>query len=1341
MNRSTANPGRRDTSTRRVSRRPVALGLAWLLALGLGLAAPTAAAAEDTGETTAPAAQPEQPKAEQQPKPEPETAADEQPQAEAEPSDETPGAEAKPEAEPDEQAAEDPEPSPEPDETAVPPVEPPVPQPAAPSQDARPADPSEPPAPEPSGDPVEAPVAPAPAEVELRAFAVSPLAGTPGTSADNGDGTSTYTYWDGETVTYPATVTPGEPIRVTGAGWLTVPGHPQVDEGDEGSVIGFKFMPAAGSVMRKVHVPNPRTGEADYPSPDVWDIVQAAGSGEWWGGATPGTWRIDIPWPSADLAQNPPTLAAGDAITLQLLSGTLYSNEVCSGGCQRPDVSRTIALRLTVAGDPTAAPAFTRQPGDVTVTAGADARFTVAVTGSPEPALQWESATSASGEWVAIPGATATTLTLAAVTQERSGHRVRAVATNAAGRVESDPAVLTVRPAATVAAPVVTGHPQDAARTEGELVTFSAEATGAPAPTVRWQRSTDAGATWQDLRGATGKTFTIGAVSTKQNGQRFRAVFTNASAPNGVPTRAATLTVTPRAIVREHCGTSYGPGAVNSGIPFCYRGPDKVVAGQPIVIEGVGGYLATDDRTGSVVNFFLDAEYSGDPNTVFAKRLFTNPATGQQISDRRTHAIVQADSRGTWRVEIPWPRVDSVSPTSDGKGSYTPQQLAAKFAPGTTHSLRMLTGSLMNEPADRQRGASLYFTVVESLTDEVSVAKPPYEHQTFASDAAGDRATAWVQQQVNSGQRIGLTGTGWLTADRQWGSTVTLRLQREDGTYYRRTGKAGDRHADPADPTVWQVLQATEDGELDTRVPLPTGVAGGGFVAVELTTTADGTPLSDVARRWVSEPLTIDNVPYVHSPGEGATCTAAPGAATYELAPGMAVPAANVGGTIRLTGRNWCNLVGGGSLIAIKINDGAYSHRNAQTARLFDANLGREVGACPAQACASNQTIWYTIEADARGSFDVDIPLPTRTDSVPAFGEGSYTLRIMTRTLSADPYYQGRRPDPSRTMKSPEFTVVGEDEPLDDVKPGRPSAAPDPLHATDDLVDAIRAGVSVKQHAKRWVVTVPAAAPGDWVYVNVYDGESPRFPWNSTWFEVDARHRVTLPLAGASLPTGTNKLSVQDRQGVSLGWTTVTVAAVKAGSPKPTISLAPTVLRVGQPRPESAPAQPAVSYAGLDDGNAGKVTGAESGGKLTITIPSVPGGHWVYLFLYTETGRVAGIDWVQVGTDHTITVEIGKLPDGIHKLALVDASGALAGWVTANGPAPLTPAEPDDSATADTTPAAVVPADSTANPDVPAPAGGGDSTMTLILLGLAVLVLAGSAAGVITLQNPVRPRT
>ena len=60
----------------------------------------------------------------------------------------------------------------------------------------------------------------------------------------------------------------------------------------------------------------------------------------------------------------------------------------------------------------------------------------------------------------------------------------------------------------------------------GSSVTFSASASGSPAPTVQWQQSTN-GTTYTNITGATSTSYTISAVTTSQNGYRYRAVFTN----------------------------------------------------------------------------------------------------------------------------------------------------------------------------------------------------------------------------------------------------------------------------------------------------------------------------------------------------------------------------------------------------------------------------------------------------------------------------------------------------------------------------------------------------------------------------------------------------------------------------------------------------------------------------------------------------------------------------------------------------------------------------------------------------------------------------------------------
>jgi len=96
-----------------------------------------------------------------------------------------------------------------------------------------------------------------------------------------------------------------------------------------------------------------------------------------------------------------------------------------------------------------AAPVITTQPASRTVTAGAAVTFTVAASGSPAPAFQWQKGGAD------IPGATGTSYSIASVTAGDAG-AYTVVATNAAGSVTSSAATLTVN-AAPAPAPAPSG--------------------------------------------------------------------------------------------------------------------------------------------------------------------------------------------------------------------------------------------------------------------------------------------------------------------------------------------------------------------------------------------------------------------------------------------------------------------------------------------------------------------------------------------------------------------------------------------------------------------------------------------------------------------------------------------------------------------------------------------------------------------------------------------------------------------------------------------------------------------------------------------------------------------
>jgi hypothetical protein len=93
------------------------------------------------------------------------------------------------------------------------------------------------------------------------------------------------------------------------------------------------------------------------------------------------------------------------------------------------------------------APQVTLNPKNTSVTAGSSVTLTAAASGTPTPAVQWQSNTGAGTSFTNITGATSTSYTFTAATGE-NGDQYRAVFTNPANSVTTSAATLTVTRAA-----------------------------------------------------------------------------------------------------------------------------------------------------------------------------------------------------------------------------------------------------------------------------------------------------------------------------------------------------------------------------------------------------------------------------------------------------------------------------------------------------------------------------------------------------------------------------------------------------------------------------------------------------------------------------------------------------------------------------------------------------------------------------------------------------------------------------------------------------------------------------------------------------------------------------
>jgi hypothetical protein len=142
-------------------------------------------------------------------------------------------------------------------------------------------------------------------------------------------------------------------------------------------------------------------------------------------------------------------------------------------------------------------------------------------------------------------------------------------------------------------------QPTDQSVNEGQSVSFTAAASANPPASVQWQESTDGGTTWTNDTtdaGVTTDTLTINSASRSQNGDQYRAQFSN---PAGVvTTNAATLTVDWIGPV----GAQPLSQAANEGQPVSFSAvvPANPGAGVVWQVSADGGSTWTSTDTGDI---------------------------------------------------------------------------------------------------------------------------------------------------------------------------------------------------------------------------------------------------------------------------------------------------------------------------------------------------------------------------------------------------------------------------------------------------------------------------------------------------------------------------------------------------------------------------------------------------------------------------------------------------------------------------------------------------------------------------------------------------------------------
>ncbi|HWA28132.1 MAG TPA: immunoglobulin domain-containing protein [Lacunisphaera sp.] len=302
-----------------------------------------------------------------------------------------------------------------------------------------------------------------------------------------------------------------------------------------------------------------------------------------------------------------------------------------------------------------AVPAITTQPSSRTAVAGSAVTFAVVATGTPAPSYQWQK------DGTNIAGATAGSYTLSSVTAASAG-TYRVVVANSAGTVTSSGAVLTISGA--TSAPTFTTQPASQTVTAGGSVTFTAAASGSPAPTFQWRKD---GA---NLAGATSGTYTI-ANATTANAGTYSVVATNSA--GAATSSGAVLTVTAAAT------SSWQSGDVGS--------------------VGVAG--ATSESNGVVTLKGAGADIWG---TADAFRFQSRTLTGDGAITVRVASVGSTH---------PWAKAGVMFREDIGAGA---REVMAFVTPGNHSSLqyRLAPGTLTTQGTDTSASVPVWLMLVRS---------------------------------------------------------------------------------------------------------------------------------------------------------------------------------------------------------------------------------------------------------------------------------------------------------------------------------------------------------------------------------------------------------------------------------------------------------------------------------------------------------------------------------------------------------------------------------------------------------------------------------------------------
>jgi hypothetical protein len=271
----------------------------------------------------------------------------------------------------------------------------------------------------------------------------------------------------------------------------------------------------------------------------------------------------------------------------------------------------------------------------VTLCEGSNNTFNSTANGSGL-VYQWQLSTNGGTGFGDIGGANGPGYTVNGITAAMNNYQYRVIVGGiCAPAATSNAAVLTV------ISPVnITTQPSDVTICETGNVSFSVAGSGAGV-IYQWQLSTNGGASYSDINGATAATLNLNSVSASMNSNRYRALLWNATCTTPTASNAGILTVNAR------------PAVNLSASPYTRLFPGLITTLTATIFPSASGFNITWTRNGAVIPGSTGTTYTTGVTGLGDYRAdIVNPFTG---CNNQSNILKIADSASSRLFIYPSP--------------------------------------------------------------------------------------------------------------------------------------------------------------------------------------------------------------------------------------------------------------------------------------------------------------------------------------------------------------------------------------------------------------------------------------------------------------------------------------------------------------------------------------------------------------------------------------------------------------------------------------------------------------------------------------------------------------